>query len=49
MPQSELNRSIPTLIKERKNSILQSRGTSQFYGVADRNEGQALALKDYPG
>lgn len=45
MHQSEQNRTIPTLIKERKNSILQSRGTSAFFGVADRNEGHVLALK----
>jgi hypothetical protein len=45
MSQSELNRSIPSLIKERRNSILQSRGSSEFFGVADKNEGHVLALK----
>ncbi len=42
---SEQNRTIPTLLKERKNAILQARGTSAFFGIADKNEGHVLALK----
>jgi hypothetical protein len=43
--QSEQSRSIPTLIRERNSSILKSRGTSVFFGIADRNEGNVIALK----
>ena len=45
MRQSELNRSIPNLIKERSNPILKTRGTSEFYGIAEEREGNVIALK----
>ncbi len=45
MRQSEQNRSIPDLIRERNSTILKSRGTSNFYGVADKQEGHVVALK----
>lgn len=45
MRQSELNRSIPSLIKERSNPILKTRGTSEFYGIAEEREGNVIALK----
>ncbi|MCB9352244.1 MAG: hypothetical protein H6573_32840 [Lewinellaceae bacterium] len=45
MHQSELNRSIPNLIKERSNPILRTRGTSEFYGIAEEREGNVIALK----
>lgn len=45
MRQSEQSRRIPDLIKERSNSILKTRGTSEFFGIADEREGHAIALK----
>lgn len=45
MHQSEQNRRIPTLIKEGHNSILKSRGNNPFFGIADENAGNAIALK----
>lgn len=45
MHQSEQSRRIPTLIKEGHNSILKSRGSNPFYGVADEKEGNVIALK----
>jgi len=43
--QSEQSRRIPTLIKEGHSSILKSRGSNPFYGVADDKEGNVIALK----
>lgn len=43
--QSEQSRTIPTLIRDKKTSILKSRGKSEFYGYADQNEGNVIALK----
>lgn len=45
MLQSEQSRRIPTLIKEGHSSILKSRGSNPFYGVADDKEGNVIALK----
>lgn len=45
MRQSEQNRSIPSFIKERQNSILKTRGDSSFFGITKDNDGMAVALK----
>ena len=45
MSHSEQGKAIPTLIKERKNAILKSRGNSPFFGIADEKEGNVIALK----
>ena len=45
MHQSEQSRRIPTLIKEGHNSILKSRGSNPFYGIADDKEGNVISLK----
>lgn len=45
MHQSEQSSRIPHLVKERRNSILKSRGTNPFYGIADDREGNVIALK----
>lgn len=45
MHQSEQNKNLPTLIKDRKSSVLKSRGKSRFFGIADDREGNVLALK----
>jgi len=45
MHQAEENRRIPTLLEQGHNSILKSRGKSQFFGISDERAGNALALK----
>ena len=45
MRQSEANKSIPNLIKERSNPILKTRGKSEFCGIAEEREGNVIALK----
>ena len=43
--QSEQSKSIPLLLRDKKPSVLQSRGDGQFYGYADEKMGNVIALK----
>ncbi|GAB5552873.1 MAG: hypothetical protein Sapg2KO_24640 [Saprospiraceae bacterium] len=45
MHQQEENRKIPTLLDRPGNSILKSRGRSDFFGISDERAGNVLALK----
>lgn len=45
MLQSEQNRIIPDILRDKTTSVMKSRGSSPYYGLTDREISMAVALK----